>query len=611
MTGGVKTVKHHAELDSWCWKDKETNFSNQELFSLARSLRSKSEINRDELKKSLMKARAEQSQDISEKTQKQLDDYIGKQLEGALTRIKGKENNGAQNRKPLKGKKREEGPGEDRDNVSNVLQKLARNILDEFSGGFSATGRNELQTTIKHVKHTEHLLEFIQKTEERLKPFQLEEKGVIPNKKERSSGRLEEEVPGTATREKSLSSPVPHSNKNESVSRDGFRRFPDNSDRRANFDGVHLWDSQEGSIARAGPENDFNDYTAFFDIARKLFSDYQRLKSKIHKHLPPEMSVDEIRKMIEQLIKFQVVSPTFSDAFLVNQSHTAYLLAKDAFLSMIELFSKRHPIRTGTHPSGSRGLQTAQLNKTQRARHLTTRLAPSHTLRRGLTRRTLYPSSYLLDEDDLIEYASRKKVGYSLVLAVDTSGAVQFGKRIQGVRRACMAFGYYLKRFHPYDRVRYIAYHEIAHEIRFSQLPSLKAINGAGKDIGGCLAKCKEILLHDPDRIPVIILIGDGLPVHGEKAGFYQFMKNNHDVIEKAYHNAYMLRKEGILFTFFQFREDRHLWEAYADETAQRITREARGILYRIDNPRDIASSLISTYDSFLTTDKLLLNKII
>lgn len=208
-----------------------------------------------------------------------------------------------------------------------------------------------------------------------------------------------------------------------------------------------------------------------------------------------------------------------------------------------------------------------------------------------------------------MEYASRKKVGYSIVLAIDTSGAVQFGKRIQGVRKACLAFAYYLKRFQPYDRVRCVAYHEVAREIRFSDVPRLRAINGTGKDIGGCLETCRTILLKDPDRIPVVILIGDGLPVHGENAGFYRFMENNRDIIEKAYHHASLLSKEGVLFTFFQFREDRHLWQEYSDEAAEKITKEARGILYRIDDPKTIATSLIHIYKSLRNTSRQSFNK--
>lgn len=61
---------------------------------------------------------------------------------------------------------------------------------------------------------------------------------------------------------------------------------------------------------------------------------------------------------------------------------------------------------------------------------LTSRLAPMHSLCRGLIRRALFNSALLLDEEDLMDYESRKKVGYSIVIAVDVSGAVQFGRRI-------------------------------------------------------------------------------------------------------------------------------------------------------------------------------------
>jgi uncharacterized protein with von Willebrand factor type A (vWA) domain len=208
----------------------------------------------------------------------------------------------------------------------------------------------------------------------------------------------------------------------------------------------------------------------------------------------------------------------------------------------------------------------------------------------------LYQSSPLLDEEDLMDFESRKKVGYSIVIAIDISGAIQFGRRIQGVRKACMAFGYYLKKQHPRDSVSYVAYHEKPHAVSLAEVSRLKAVNGAGKDIGGCLEYCLKILKRDSERVPAIVLIGDGLPARGDMAGFYQFRENNREVINKAFHYARLLRKNKILFTFLQFQEDRHLWRDYADEAASRITFEAKGILYQINDPITIAPSLIQTY---------------
>jgi uncharacterized protein with von Willebrand factor type A (vWA) domain len=179
---------------------------------------------------------------------------------------------------------------------------------------------------------------------------------------------------------------------------------------------------------------------------------------------------------------------------------------------------------------------------------------------------------------------------------MDISGAVQFGRRIQGVRKACMAFGYYLKKYHPRDRVTFVAYHEVPRQVSLAEVSRLKSINGTGKDIGVCLNQCMSILNRDPERVPAIVLIGDGLPVRGDQAGFYNFKQNNREVIERAYHAARVLRKNRILFTFLQFREDRHLWQEYADEAAHRITSEAKGLLYQIDDPATIAPSLIQTY---------------
>lgn len=610
MTGDVRSVKKPTELDKWCWKQKGSTLSNEELFSLARKIGGKSEMGRDEIEKSLEKASSEESQNISENAQRSLDEYTERQIAEAFNKATSK-GKGGKGREDVPASELNKSPVERSGgkNDSHTLQHLAQSILGELGSGLSNERRNEMQDVLKEIKHAEHLLEFIKKIESELKPGEQKRQGYGFNEKSFSGDDTVEGIPGSEKKEGEMGSPVNYSQGNDSVPAEEFKRFPDNSDSRELFDGVQTSDSEEGCIGRSSFNVHVENYLDFFDDVKALSSHYHRLKRKIHKHLPPEISKEEIRSMVEQLIETHVISPTLKDTFLVNQERVAYLLAKDAFLNMSKFFNKRHAVRTGMHKSGIRGLQTVQLDRTQRARHLTSRLAPSHTLRRGLTRRILYPSSHLLDEDDLMEYASRKKVGYSVVLAIDISGAVQFGERIQGVRKACMAFGYYLKRFQPYDRVRCIAYHEIAREIRFSDVPRLRAVNGTGKDIGGCLEKSRKILLKDPDRIPVVILIGDGLPVRGENAGFYRFMENNREIIEKAYHNASLLWKEGILFTFFQFREDRHLWQEYSDEAAKKITKEARGILYRIDDPGDIATSLINTYDSLRNTCKQSFNR--
>ena len=567
-------------------------------------------MERDDMEQSLKKARAEQSQNISENAQRRLDEYTRRQIADAFRKATNK-GKGDTTKEDVSASERnqssalESGVGDD----GNPLQQLAQRILGELGCAFPGKNRHALENALKEIKHADHLLAFIKKIEHERNRSDKEGQGYGLNEKSFHDDHPVEGTNGGDKKEGNMNGPAHDSPGNHSVPADNFKRFPDPSDRRERFDGVQTTDREEACTGRSRLDADGDHYLSFFDDAKALHSLYQKLKRMIPKHLPPEISKEEIRSMLEQLIDLHVISPTFSDTFLVNQERVAYFLAKDAFLNMSTFFNKRHALRSGLHKSGIRGLQTVQLDRTQRARHLTSRLAPSHTLRRGLTRRILYPSSYLLDEDDLMEYASRKKVGYSIVLAIDTSGAVQFGKRIQGVRKACLAFAYYLKRFQPYDRVRCVAYHEVAREIRFSDVPRLRAINGTGKDIGGCLETCRTILLKDPDRIPVVILIGDGLPVHGENAGFYRFMENNRDIIEKAYHHASLLSKEGVLFTFFQFREDRHLWQEYSDEAAEKITKEARGILYRIDDPKAIATSLIHIYKSLRNTSRQSFNK--
>ena len=136
-----------------------------------------------------------------------------------------------------------------------------------------------------------------------------------------------------------------------------------------------------------------------------------------------------------------------------------------------------------------------------------------------------------------------------------------------------------------------------ARVVPFADVGRLRAVNGAGKDIGGCLARCRDILRKDADRVPVVILMGDGLPARGDQAGFYRFMENNQEYIDRALQQARLLRQEHILFSFYQFMDERHLWREYADDMARRITACAGGTLYRIESPDTMALSLMTAYD--------------
>jgi hypothetical protein len=55
---------------------------------------------------------------------------------------------------------------------------------------------------------------------------------------------------------------------------------------------------------------------------------------------------------------------------------------------------------------------------------------------------------------------------------------------------------------------------------------------------GACLKYCLTLLKKDSERVPAIVLIGDGLPVQGDTAGFYNFRENNRDILENAFRQA-------------------------------------------------------------------------
>ncbi len=609
MSEDVSKVKNLFDITHWCWSSTGKKFSNRELFSFAQNIAAQTEIDNNDLHRQIAKAHAQHENSVSKNAQKQLEQYTAKQLEDAVQKIRGtKGGRHAQRHDQGLGKRGQEvgngeqGPGsrEQRtDHNSSIVQQAAQAALDEAAELLSEKDRQLLKRSTKHLHSYKDLFELAKKIENSITATtagnhsndskkcsatggEAQEKSFSPLQKEVYKGRHAFGAPGK-----------------HALPLDGFDRLPVPEDSRDGYEGSVLSDNEDTVALKKQTKTSSSVQLSFIKTIQQISSNYHRIKRKMHRHIEPELSSAEIRLMVDQLIQHTIISRTFSDTFLVNREKVAYLLAKNVFLQIKKLLPLQRQLRTGTHTAGTRGLQTVQPDKTQRARHITSRIAFVSTLRRGLTRRSLYPRSSLLDEEDIVEYASRKKVGYSVVIAVDISGALQFGRRIKGVRKACLAFGYYLKHYHPYDKVRFVAYHEIPREISFSQVPKLRAINGVGKDIGGCLKKCREMLLRDPDRVPVIILIGDGLPARGENAGFYRFREHNREYFDKAYENARLLRREGVLFTFLQFREDRHLWQEYSDETAQKITGYAHGTLYKINSIDDITTSLLKTYDDY------------
>src|SRR5665647_1084465 len=75
-------------------------------------------------------------------------------------------------------------------------------------------------------------------------------------------------------------------------------------------------------------------FEAVLEFGRKR----ELLAEQEKKQYPPELSHDDLKSMLDQLIEFNILSPTFSDTFLINQERTAYVLAKEAFLKLSKQF---------------------------------------------------------------------------------------------------------------------------------------------------------------------------------------------------------------------------------------------------------------------------------
>ena len=592
MKGAVKKMVELADLEKWCWKGKQRSASNSEMFSLSRALGGKKEINRQDLEQALRNAMSSPAQQRKEQQRaaqeglNHFDTQAGKSLRNILDNIN-KENRKPGNKSGDNSQDTFSGAAGEQEitgieNESAALRQLAAAMLSDINEQFPTTEKlKALKKKIRYIKNIQQLLEYAKNIDDELQEDFKDGGRQYHKKTEQGRARLSF-----------------HRTGNDAVPQDWFKRISHEDDLKESFEGIKTKDTDQ-AITNDDKQLYLKDQSyevSLFEAVLEMGRSRELVSEQLKKQSPPEISHDDLINMLDQLIEFNILSPTFSDTFLVNQERAAYLLAKEAFLKLSKQFVHKSRALSGTHDCGRRGITSLQIDRVEKARVLTSRIAPVHTLRRGLMRRALYQDSPLLDEEDLMDYESRKKVGYSIVIAIDISGAIQFGRRIQGVRKACMAFGYYLKKQHPRDSVSYVAYHEKPRTVSLAEVSRLKAVNGAGKDIGGCLEYCLKLLKRDSERVPALVLIGDGLPVRGDLAGFYNFKENNCDVIDKAYHYARLLRKNKVLFTFLQFQEDRHLWQDYADEAANRIASEAKGILYQINDPITIAPSLIQTY---------------
>ncbi len=596
---GVKCVGLNEQLERWCWSPRRPSLTGSDLASLAASLSGPpQERSRSRMRSDVARALGSQG-GISAAHQEKLDAYMEEQI----AKSSGQHAEPAASQKqsgkaaPDRGAGARLRTGGDEKNGSspgagaNRLRDCARAMLRDSTAGQADAIDDDNEQAADSVATVRSFFDFARSLRARTSGAPSggasQGAGDAGGHAQGSSGNQAEPGTGGAPR------PAPGSGRLHPAER--FRRIHAAHSEREMFDGT---DAESADSDYAGENarlpHRFGD--SLLTRVEELEKHYARLQKKISSAIRREVSDDDIDAAIERLVQEGFISPSLHDSFYINRDLFVYQLARKAFYSLKGRLPTVHYRRHGTHDRGSRGMHRTMPDRVRRARRTGPHLAAVHTLRRSLARRTIYPESAAVDEQDLMEFDARKKVGYRIVIALDVSGAVQFGRRIQRVRKACLAFGYYLKRFHPRDRVSYIAYHEHPRCISFADTARLKAVNGAGKDIGSCLLECRQVLKKDPDRVPAVILIGDGLPVRGSSAGFYRFHENNSDIIEKAYCQSRLLRKHNVLFTFMQFRDDRYLWRDYADETAHNIARCARGTLLQIDSG-DIAPTLVRAYD--------------
>ena len=171
-----------------------------------------------------------------------------------------------------------------------------------------------------------------------------------------------------------------HQDGNDAVPQDWFKRIPHDDDLKESFEGIKTEDTDR---AITGDDDrlylkDQSYEVSLFEAVLELGRKRELLSEQLKKQSPPELSRDDLKNMLDQLIEFNILSPTFSDTFLVNQERTAYFLAKEAFLKLSKQFVHKPHALSGTHDCGRRGIASLQLDRVEQARiaHLAYRAGP-------------------------------------------------------------------------------------------------------------------------------------------------------------------------------------------------------------------------------------------
>ena len=207
---------------------------------------------------------------------------------------------------------------------SAALRQMAAAMLSDINEQFPATEKlKALKKKIRYIKNIQQLLEYAKNIDDELQE-DFKDGGRQYHKKT----------------EQGRTSLAFHRTGNDADPQDGFKRIPHDDDLKESFEGIKTEDTDQ-AITNDDKQLYLKDQSyevSLFETVLELGKKRELISEQLKNQFPPELSHDDLKNILDQLIEFNILSPTFSDTFLVNQERAAYLLAKEAFLKLSKQF---------------------------------------------------------------------------------------------------------------------------------------------------------------------------------------------------------------------------------------------------------------------------------
>ena len=296
------------------------------MFSMSRSLSGKKEISRKELEQAVRDTASSQTggkqaqkkalkdglRRFDEQAEKDLLNTFNEQ-KGAHKGIKmyGDENSGT-------APEHTDTPQAEQGSPDNAtLRHVAASIIDELQRKHPENENlKKLRKKTSYIKNINKLFNEIE--------------DIAHNLNEHDKQSLEQPV--NARGEGRAAGLSPQQGEKDSLPADGFDRQLMGDDEKESFAGITTEDAAE-DLPSEGSSPWLKNYpvSSLFDQAMNLSSKRRAFEDRIKQQFSKEITTADIQSMIDQLMEIGILSPNFSDTFLVNQERIAIQLAKKPF----------------------------------------------------------------------------------------------------------------------------------------------------------------------------------------------------------------------------------------------------------------------------------------